>query len=96
MGAQALPAGLTLPGLQVWDNMRALDYLAPWPEVDLSHIACTGASGWCNQTLYLAALDERVAAAAPVCCIGSLDGYLNGPPVRLRAGAGDQGDWRDR
>jgi len=26
LGAQALPAGLTLPGLQVWDNMRALDY----------------------------------------------------------------------
>ncbi|NLB97045.1 MAG: hypothetical protein GX785_15215 [Armatimonadetes bacterium] len=79
LGAQALPAGLTLPGLQVWDNMRALDYLASRPEVDLSHIACTGASGGCNQTLYLAALDERVAAAAPVCCIGSLEGYLNGP-----------------
>jgi hypothetical protein len=46
--------------------------------VDPGRIGCTGASGGCNQTLYLAALDERVAASAPVCCIGSLKGYLNG------------------
>ncbi|MBI3921912.1 MAG: acetylxylan esterase, partial [Armatimonadetes bacterium] len=78
LGAQAFPAGLTLAGLQVWDNMRGLDYLCSRPEVDATRIACTGASGGCNQTLYLAALDERVAAAAPVCCIGSLEGYLNG------------------
>ncbi|MBM4048578.1 MAG: hypothetical protein FJ279_26040 [Planctomycetes bacterium] len=78
LGAQAFPSGLTLAGLQVWDNSRALDYLCSRPEVDPSRIACTGASGGCNQTLYLAALDERVAAAAPVCCIGSLRGYLNG------------------
>ena len=78
LGAQALPSGLTLPGLQGWDNSRALDYLCSRPEVDPARIACTGASGGCNQTLYLAALDERVAAAAPVCCIGSLEGYLNG------------------
>jgi dienelactone hydrolase len=79
LGAQALPAGLTLAGLQVWDNSRALDYLCSRPEVDPRRIACTGASGGCNQTIYLAALDERVAAAAPVCCVGSLRGYLNGP-----------------
>ncbi len=62
-----LPAvGLTLQGLIIWDNMRALDYLQSREEVDPERIGVTGASGGGNQTMYLAALDERVKAAVPV------------------------------
>jgi dienelactone hydrolase len=58
-------AGLTVQGLMVWDNMRAVDYLLKREEVDASRIGCTGGSGGGTQTIYLAALDERIRAAVP-------------------------------
>lgn len=62
-----LPAvGMSLPGLILWDNVRALDYLQSREEVDQNLIGVTGSSGGGNQTMYLAALDERVKVAAPV------------------------------
>ena len=79
LGAQAFTAGFTLQGLQVWDNIRAIDYLISLEEVDPGRIGCTGASGGGNQTYYLAAIDGRVKAAVPVCGVGSYEGYLEGP-----------------
>ncbi|HEX29686.1 TPA: hypothetical protein ENG04_06360 [Candidatus Poribacteria bacterium] len=79
LGAQVFPAGMTLQGMQVWDNMRAIDYLQSLDEVDPERIGCTGASGGGNQTYYLAALDERIKVAVPVCGVGSYEGYLDGP-----------------
>ena len=62
-----LPAvGMSLPGLLLWDNIRALDYLESREEVDPRRIGVTGSSGGGNQTMYLAALDDRVKAAVPV------------------------------
>jgi len=60
-----LPSGLTLEGLQIWDNMRAVDYLLTRADVDPERIGITGASGGGNQTMYTAALDTRIAAGAP-------------------------------
>src|SRR5262245_28085917 len=61
--AMHLPAaGLSLAGLVAWDNVRALDYLAGRPEVDADRLGVTGTSGGGNQTLYLAAVDQRVRA----------------------------------
>ncbi|MBI3971679.1 MAG: acetylxylan esterase [Chloroflexi bacterium] len=68
--------GASLPGLQVWDNVRALDYLASRPEVDSARIGVTGASGGGNHTMYLAAIDARVAAAIPVCSVEMLEVYF--------------------
>ncbi|MCD6357760.1 MAG: acetylxylan esterase [Thermoproteales archaeon] len=62
-----LPAiGMSLPGLLLWDNIRALDYLESRREVDPERIGVTGSSGGGTQTMYLAALDDRVKAAVPV------------------------------
>ncbi len=53
-------------GVQLWNNIRALDLLISLPYVDADRIGMTGASGGGSQTLFLALLDERVAAAAPI------------------------------
>ncbi len=74
--ATLLPAGLTLCGLQVYENMRAVDYLLTRPEVDGRRIGITGASGGGNQTMYAAAWDERFRCAVPVCSVGNYQAYL--------------------
>lgn len=77
-----LGIGSTLLGrntarFEIWDGMRAIDYLQSRPEVDPKRIGCTGNSGGGTQTSYLMALDERIQAAAPSC-------YLCGFPALLR------------
>jgi dienelactone hydrolase len=56
-------AGTTWPGIVAWDDMRTVDYLASRPEVDPRRIGCIGVSMGGYRALYLAGLDERIAAA---------------------------------
>lgn len=62
-----LSLGYTPAGTEVWNAMRALDYLESRPEVDARRIGVTGISGGGAITWYTAAVDNRIAAAAPVC-----------------------------
>ena len=75
-GATLFPIGLPLAGLQVYENMRAVDYLQTRPEVDGKHIGITGASGGGNQTMYAGAFDERFGCVVPTCSVGTYDSYL--------------------
>jgi dienelactone hydrolase len=74
--ATLLPAGMPLAGLQVYENMRAVDYLQSREEVDKDHIGITGASGGGNQTMYAGAWDERIKCVVPVCSVGNYQAYL--------------------
>lgn len=63
-GQALLPLGETIAGWMVWDSMRAIDYLQSRDDVDGDSIGMTGNSGGGLNTLFTAALDKRVRAAA--------------------------------
>lgn len=66
-GKQMILVGDTATRLQTWDAVRALDYLASRPEVDPQRLASAGQSGGGTNTMLLAAVDERIAAAVACC-----------------------------
>lgn len=64
--------GYTPAGTEVWNAMRALDYLETRTDVDAERMGVTGLSGggvisWC-----LGAADPRVKVVVPVCQSGSI------------------------
>jgi dienelactone hydrolase len=63
-GKQMLLVGDTATRLQVWDAIRSLDYLVGHPQVDSTRLASAGQSGGGTLTMLLAAVDDRLAAAA--------------------------------
>ncbi|MFM8474878.1 MAG: alpha/beta hydrolase family protein, partial [Planctomycetaceae bacterium] len=74
--ATLFPVGRPLSGIQVYENMRAVDYLISRPEVDPERLGITGASGGGNQSMYAGAWDERFKAVVPVCSVGTYRAYL--------------------
>lgn len=76
VAATLFPAGIPLSGIQVYENMRAVDYMQTRPEVDPDRIGITGCSGGGNQTMYSGAFDERHKAVVPVCSVGTYQAYL--------------------
>lgn len=67
----AEPLGLTVAGLNAWDNMRLIDYLEARGDIAMDDLGCFGFSGGGYMTLYVAALDPRVRKAF-------VSGYLYG------------------
>lgn len=58
-----IPLGLTVIGMWTWDLQRLVDYAESRPECQGRKIGAIGLSGGGLQTLWLSALDDRIACA---------------------------------
>lgn len=64
--------GQSLFGRMLCDHSATLTYLASRPDVDASRIGAYGLSMGCTLSYWLAAMDERIAAVAHLCCFADL------------------------
>ncbi|MGI8782191.1 MAG: dienelactone hydrolase family protein [Acidobacteriota bacterium] len=76
LGRSLLTAGVTWGGVILWDDIRALDYLAARPEVDPKRLGCVGLSVGGYRSFLLAALDERIRVAVDVGWMTSLGSQI--------------------
>jgi hypothetical protein len=74
--------GRTLWGMFVRDDQVALDYLCSRPEVDVKRIGATGMSMGSTRAWWLAAVDERVAAAVGVACLTRCENLIRHGQLR--------------
>jgi dienelactone hydrolase len=72
LGNLAYLASTNLARWEIWDGLRAFDYLLTRPEVDAERINITGTSGGGFQAMHIAALEPRIKVAAVSCYITSL------------------------
>jgi len=61
--------GRVLYGMMMFDEYRAMDYLASRPEVDTSRLGAFGMSMGATKAWWLSALDPRVKVCMDVCCL---------------------------
>ncbi len=67
LGNLATLAGTSLVRYEVWDGVRAVDYLLTRDDVDGARLAVTGTSGGGFQAAYIGALDARIGVVLPSC-----------------------------
>lgn len=68
--------GYTPAGLEAWAGIRALDYMETRPEVDKTRFGVTGRSGGGAYSWWVAALDERIKAAAPTAGVTTMRNHV--------------------
>jgi dienelactone hydrolase len=69
-------AGITWPGVVMWDDMRTVDYLVTRPDVDPRRVGCVGLSVGGYRSFLLAALDPRIKVAVDVGWMSSLGAHI--------------------
>ncbi len=76
LGNLAYLAGTNLARWEIWDGIRAVDYLLTRAEVDGERINIVGTSGGGFQAVQIAALDRRIKVVVPSC-------YITALPMRI-------------
>ena len=74
--AGSILVGRNAATFEVWDGMRAIDYLQSRDDIDKDKIGVCGTSGGGTQSSYIMNLDERIKLGAPSCYICSFFGDL--------------------
>lgn len=69
LNGQLALVGQSTAAWEIWDGVRAIDYLLTRTEVDPRHIGVVGNSGGGTQTTWLAGVDARITMAAPSCFV---------------------------
>ncbi|MBI2191610.1 MAG: acetylxylan esterase [Planctomycetes bacterium] len=69
--------GYAASGGELWNSLRALDFLCSREEVDAQRVGVTGISGGGALSWWVGIADERVRAMAPVCGTSTLASYLS-------------------
>lgn len=62
-------AGTTWPGVMLYEDSRAIDYLLTRDDIDPGRIGCGGLSGGGEQTVFLTGMDSRIKCSVCVCCM---------------------------
>jgi dienelactone hydrolase len=68
--------GYTPAGVEAWNGIRGVDYLLSRPDVDPAKLGVTGRSGGGAYSWWVAALDDRIKAAAPTAGITTLRNHV--------------------
>lgn len=61
--------GRVMWGMMVYDTLKAIDWLATRPDVDMGRVAALGMSMGSTMAQWAAALDERVKMCVDICCL---------------------------
>ncbi len=68
--------GQVLWGMMVYDNLRAMDFLAGRDDVDAERIATLGISMGSTMAWWTAALDTRIKVCIDLCCLTDFDALI--------------------
>ena len=61
--------GQVMWGMMVYDSLRAVDYLASRPDVDVERLGTIGISMGSTMAWWVAALDTRIKVCIDICCL---------------------------
>jgi dienelactone hydrolase len=68
--------GYVPAGGELWNSMRAVDFLLSLPEIDPERVGVTGLSGGGAHSFFLPIADERIACAATLCGVDTLKFFI--------------------
>ncbi|HOK08371.1 MAG TPA: prolyl oligopeptidase family serine peptidase [Candidatus Hydrogenedens sp.] len=77
LGLGCILLGTNYAQYEIWDGIRAVDYIQSRNDIRKEKIGCSGNSGGGTQTAYLMAIEPRIYASAPSCYLTSWERLLN-------------------